>query len=92
MAAKKISITLPEELATFIAAKMASGEYRSESEVICDGLRTLLRRDTAVENWLQNRVATAYDKVKANPGSAMSGDHVRGKLLRLVQGRNRDVP
>jgi antitoxin ParD1/3/4 len=92
MAAKKLSITLPEELAAFVAAKMASGEYSSESEVICDGLRTLLRRDAVVENWLQGRVATAYDKVKANPGSAMSGDHVRDELLRLVQGRNRGVP
>jgi Arc/MetJ-type ribon-helix-helix transcriptional regulator len=30
-------------------ANVASGQYATESEVICDGLRTLMARDQAVE-------------------------------------------
>jgi antitoxin ParD1/3/4 len=91
MAAKKMSITLPEELAALVAAKVASGEYESESEVIRDGLRTLFKQDTVVENWLRDRVATAYDRLRADPDSAISGDHVRQELYRHVANRNRDA-
>ena len=37
-----------------VRAKLASGEYATESEVIRDGLRALLARDQAVEAWLRN--------------------------------------
>ncbi len=35
-------------------AKAAAGEYGTESEVIRDGLRTLLARDRAVDNGLRD--------------------------------------
>jgi antitoxin ParD1/3/4 len=91
MADKKMSITLPEEMVALVAAKVASGEYNSESEVILDGLRTLLKRDAAVESWLQNRVAHAYDHLKDHSESALSGDQIRGELYRLVSSRNRNT-
>jgi antitoxin ParD1/3/4 len=84
MTAKKMSITLPEEMAALVAAKVASGEYASDSAVIQDGLRALLKRDAVVENWLQNRVAEAFDNLKANPDSAVSGNHVRDELLSAI--------
>ena len=37
------------------SAKVATGEYGTESEVIPDGLRTLLARDRAVEAWLREQ-------------------------------------
>ena len=44
---QQLSITLPNEMADLIRAKVATGEYATESEVIRDGLRTLLARDRA---------------------------------------------
>lgn len=38
------SITLPLDMAEMVKAKVASGEYATESEVIRDGLRTLVAR------------------------------------------------
>ena len=36
---QQFSVTLPNEMADHVRAKVASGEYASESEVIRDGLR-----------------------------------------------------
>ena len=46
---QQLSITLPNEMAYLVRAKVATGEYATESEVIREGLRTLLARDRAVE-------------------------------------------
>ena len=77
---QQLSITLPNEMADLVRAKVASGEYASESEVIRDGLRTLLARDRAVEDWLRDKVAPAYDALKADPTRAVSVDNVRATL------------
>ena len=51
-----LSITLPHDMAAMVKAKVASGEYATESEVIRDGLRSLMTRDAAMESWLRNEV------------------------------------
>jgi len=77
---QQFSITLPNEMAETVRAKVASGEYATESEVIRDGLRALLARDQAVEAWLRKDVAAAYDKLKASPSRALPADRVRARL------------
>ena len=69
---QQFSITLPNEMAEAVRAKVASGEYATESEVIRDGLRVLLARDRAVEEWLRKDVATTFDAMKADPSRAVS--------------------
>lgn len=78
---QQFSITLPNEMAALVKAKVETGEYATESEVIRDGLRTLMARDRFVENWLRDQVAPAYDALKANPARAISLDDVRSRLL-----------
>ncbi len=77
---QQMSITLPNELAVAVRAKVASGEYASESEVIRDGLRTLMARDRAVEHWLRDQVAPAFDALKADPSRAVTAAQVRARL------------
>lgn len=77
---QQMSITLPNDMADVVRSKVRSGEYASESEVIRDGLRTLLARDRAVENWLNNQVGTAYDALKADPSRAVTAEQVRARL------------
>jgi len=67
-------------MADAVRAKVASGEYAMESEVIRDGLRVLLARDEAVDAWLRTEVAAAYDALKAAPGRAISAAKVRERL------------
>jgi antitoxin ParD1/3/4 len=77
---QQLSITLPNEMADLVRAKVATGEYATESEVIREGLRTLLARDRAVEGWLREQVAPAYDALKADPSRAVSAVDVRATL------------
>jgi len=77
---QQFSITLPNEMAEAVRAKVAAGEYATESEVIRDGLRVLLARDRAVEDWLRKDVATAYDALKADPSRAVGVDAVKARL------------
>jgi putative addiction module CopG family antidote len=77
---QQLSITLPTEMANAVKAKVQAGEYASESEVIRDGLRALMARDRAVENWLHEQIGPAYDALQADPSRAVSADHIRARL------------
>ena len=77
---QQLSITLPNDMADVVKAKVRTGEYASESEVIRDGLRALLARDRAIDNWLHQQVGPAYDALKAEPSLALSVDQVRAGL------------
>lgn len=80
---RQMSVTLPHEMADLVRAKVVSGEYASESEVIREGLRALAARDRAVEAWLREKVAPAYDRLQADPDSALTPDEVRSRLASL---------
>jgi len=77
---QQFSVTLPNEMAAQVRARVASGEYASESEVIRDGLRALQARDRAVESWLRNEALPAYDAYKADPERGLSLDEVKAGL------------
>lgn len=77
---QQFSITLPNEMADLVKAKVAGGEYATESEVIRDGLRTLLARDRAMEAWLREQVVPAGQALKADPGRALSAAQAREQL------------
>ena len=77
---QQMSITLPNDMADAVRAKVRAGEYASESEVIRDGLRALMALDRAVESWLQDQVGPAYDALKADPSSAVTADQLRARL------------
>jgi putative addiction module CopG family antidote len=77
---QQFSVTLPLEMAAQVRAKVASGEYASESEVIRDGLRALQAREKAIESWLRNEIAPVYDRLQADPSSARSISEVRAAL------------
>ncbi len=74
---QQISVTIPKEMAAQIKARVASGEYASESEVIRDGLRALQAREKAVDDWLRSDIAPVYDAMKADP--------LRGRSLKDVR-------
>jgi len=67
-------------MADAVRAKVAFGEYATESEVIRDGLRVLLARDRAVEDWLRKDVTAACDKLKAKPSRAVAVGDVKARL------------
>lgn len=66
--------------AACVGAASARPEYATESEVIRDGLRVLVARDRAIENWLLQSVGPAYDALKASPARAVPLAKVRARL------------
>jgi len=84
---QQFSITLPNEMAEDVKARVASGEYATESEVIRDGLRALKARNDAVNAWLREHVVPAGLALKADPGRALSVDHVRESLSSRRRGK-----
>jgi antitoxin ParD1/3/4 len=82
-----LSITLPHDMAAMVKAKVASGEYATESEVIRDGLRALQARDAAVEKWLRDEVAKSYDEYAADPSIAIPADEVMARLRASYRAR-----
>ena len=85
---QQFSITLPNEMADAVKAKVAGGEYATESEVIREGLRSLMERDRAIDQWLRTEVVAAYDELKTDPSKALTPDQVR---TALAEARNRRV-
>lgn len=87
---QQFSVTLPNEMAAQVRAKVASGEYASESEAIRDGLRALQARESAIESWLRNEALPAYDAYKADPERGLSLEEVKaGLAVRHEQTANR---
>ena len=80
---QQLSVTVPNEMAAQVRAKVASGEYASESEVIREGLRALQDRERALEKWLRTEVAAAYDEMKADPSQGRTIEQVRARLAAL---------
>ena len=77
---RPLTVTLPHELAAMVKAKVASGEYATESEVIRDGLRALQARDAALEAWLRGEAAKSYDEIAADPTIGIPGEQVMERL------------
>ena len=78
---QQFSVTLPHEMAIDVRARVASGEYASESEVIREGLRALHARDKAVEHWLRDQVVPAYRALTADPSRGAPLAEVRAALV-----------
>ena len=82
-----ISVTLPHDMAAMVKAKVASGEYATESEVIRDGLRTLQARDAAIEKWLRDEVAKSYDEYAADPSIGIPAREIVARVRASYRAR-----
>ena len=78
--AAKRTISLPPEQAAFVDDMVASGRFASASDVVGAGLRALQDRDDAVERWLREEAAPAYDALLADPARAFSREQVLERL------------
>ena len=77
---QSLSIALPMEMARMVKTKVSSGEYATESEVIRDGLRSLIARDAAIEKWLREEVAPTFDAVMDGTEPLLTPEEVKQNL------------
>jgi antitoxin ParD1/3/4 len=78
----KRTFSLSDEQARYIDEKVASGSYASPSEVVRAGLRALEERDSAIERWLIDEVAPAYDAIKSDSARAIPAEAVFSEVRR----------
>ncbi|MFL9461398.1 MULTISPECIES: ribbon-helix-helix domain-containing protein [Nostocales] len=71
---------MPHDMLEMVRAKVTSGEYATESEVIRDGLRTLQARDAAMEKWLREEVVKSYDECEADETLGVPAEQVMARI------------
>lgn len=77
---QKFSVTLPNEMAATVRAKVASGEYASESEVIREGLRALNARERALNDRLTQQALPSYEAYRADPSKGIPLEEARATI------------
>ena len=75
-----LSIALPEEMARAVHARVESGAYANESEVISEGLRALGAQEQAVERWLATEGVARFDAYSAAPDQTLAADEAGNRL------------
>ncbi len=68
---RALTIELPEEMADMIAEKVRSGEYQSESDVVVDGLLSLVLDDgphqAKIDRWIETEMVPMLEAFDADP-------------------------
>jgi antitoxin ParD1/3/4 len=82
-ARQHLNITLPNDMAEAVEAKIKSGAYRSASDVIEESLLALLDRDAGVEKWLREDVLRGHAAYLADPSTGVPSD----ELLERIKAR-----
>ncbi len=76
----EITVRLTEETAQFVRSKVVSGEFASESDVIRESLESFRQEAEELARWEREVVVPAYDRLMANPASAVSFEQVQEGL------------
>jgi putative addiction module CopG family antidote len=77
---QQFSITLPNDMAQIVEDKVRRGVYASASEVIREGVRTLLERDAAIERWLREEVIPGHAEYLADPTKGVPADTILDRI------------
>jgi Arc/MetJ-type ribon-helix-helix transcriptional regulator len=68
---RALTIELPEEMADMIAEKVRSGAYQSESDVVVDGLLSLVLENGAhqaeIDRWIETEMVPMLEAIDADP-------------------------
>jgi antitoxin ParD1/3/4 len=77
---QQFSITLPLDMAEIVEGKVQSGAYATVSEVIRDGIRSLIEREAAVERWLRDEVVAGHGEYLADPSKAVPAEEILSRI------------
>ena len=80
MANQEFQITLPREMADEVERKVSSGAYSSASEVVQAGIRTLLDREIALEDWLRTEVVAGHQEYLDNPSDVVPASEILDRI------------
>lgn len=87
---KALSITLPQDLADMVEAKVKSGEFANDSAVVAEGLRIIADHDRVFEKWLVDEALPTLKAHDADPGRAISVEDMRHRMQAHADKRKRE--
>jgi Arc/MetJ-type ribon-helix-helix transcriptional regulator len=87
-ATEQLTITLPSALAQSIRAKVASGEYASESDYVCESVVMSEAHHTSeldadwgpTDDWIVQHALPALDELERDPSSGISHEDLLARL------------
>jgi len=79
---KTATISLPFETAEALRARVTSGGYASESDVVREGLRALDAQEDRVEAWLRTEGVARDDAWRSAPDDVLTPGEVSTDLRR----------
>jgi len=79
-ATRRLEIELPEGMADGVRARVESGEFASESEVVRAGIELLDEQDEPRDPQVDALLAAGYDAWKANPTGGIPLKEVDARL------------
>jgi antitoxin ParD1/3/4 len=88
-ATEQFTVTLSQQAAEVVRAKVSSGEYASENEVIQAGILQLANdelfemhgmKPDEFDDWLRAEVVPVLDAMKADPSRGRTPEQVRQRL------------
>lgn len=87
-----VTIAVPSDVAAAVNARVDSGEYASQGDVVRSGLRLLteeddVARDPEVERWLREVAVPIAEATLADPSRSIPADEVRQRFAAKRAGR-----
>ena len=79
------NLTLPPELADFVRGKMSTGEYTSESQVVCEALAFLRERDQVRSKRLKElraEIQVGLDQLGRGDAKPFDADEIKAEVRR----------
>ena len=84
---RSVTITLSDDMAQAIDAKIAAGEFATEGDIVREGLETLLADDATLDGWLRSDVVASCREMAADPSRGIPIDHVVSRIGGRTRGR-----
>lgn len=82
---KKLTIELPEDLASFAEAKVASGAYGSLGEAVLAGVRGLKDQDEFIDRWVKEEVIPSHERWVAKGRPVLTEDEVFASVEAAIE-------
>ncbi len=83
-----MSTSLPHDLQHFVQQEVASGKYRSEEDVVCEGLRLLREREGRLQA-LREDIEPALEQLDRGEGGPLDAESIktRGRKRLAAKGK-----
>ncbi len=84
---RSVTITLSDDMARAIDAKIATGGFETEGDIVREGLETLLADHPTLEGWLRSDVVASCREMAADPSRGIPIDDVASRIEGRMRGR-----